>query len=320
MADKILNLDLAKEPKMTPIIYGRVGDEDIQTVTVNVTNRDTPIDLTGFTITFEGVTAGGKSKVFDSAGVKDDAAQLKQGKFEYTFPNEAFSVSGRYETAYFSFIKTNQRDSTGDFNIIVSSNADIDAEEAETVITLYNKLVEQLQKSTAEHMAEFEATFEELQGKIVNFESLVIGYESRVESTASEAVRIVNEAIENWEIGNFYTKPESDARFALRGEVGDSYTKAEIDEKLAPLKPVKLPNGQDLNALKDNNGVYTAGVSGLVNAPNPNGYYYLEVVVVLSFPSGDNVVLQRLTELVTNKFYLRTRTTGGTGWSTWVEK
>ena len=56
MANKIFNLDLTKDTKINSIVLGRVGDGGLQTITVNISNRDVPVDLTGFTITFEGVT------------------------------------------------------------------------------------------------------------------------------------------------------------------------------------------------------------------------------------------------------------------------
>ena len=66
MANKILNLDFSKDPIMPPIIYGRVGDEKMQTITVKISRRDEIPDLSGGIITFEGEPAGGKVKVFDS--------------------------------------------------------------------------------------------------------------------------------------------------------------------------------------------------------------------------------------------------------------
>ncbi|HFU5915088.1 TPA: BppU family phage baseplate upper protein [Enterococcus faecium] len=143
MTNKVLNLDFSKDPIMMPaIIYGRVGDDNSQTVTVNVTKRNEIFDLTGGSLTFEGVTKGGTTQVFDSDNISTTAEGLKKGTFDYTFPNAAFAVEGKYERAYFSFVKDGKRDTTSSFEIIVFGNADIDAEEAETIITEYNKLIE----------------------------------------------------------------------------------------------------------------------------------------------------------------------------------
>ena len=80
MANREMNFDLSKQPRLTPIIYGRVGDGDVQTVTVYLTLNDEPIDLTNYKIAFEGNTNGNATVIMDSAGIKnrDD----KNGKFD----------------------------------------------------------------------------------------------------------------------------------------------------------------------------------------------------------------------------------------------
>lgn len=162
MSNKILNLDLSKDPIMPAIVYGRVGDDRLQTVTVNLTRRDEVTDLTGYDITFEGTTHNGQTKVFDSNNVSSTAAGLKKGTFEYTFPNMAFAVAGKYEQAYFSIVKDGKRDSTAGFEIYVDGNADIDAPEAETIITEYNKLLEELKLLQDQAIAEFNESLDNL--------------------------------------------------------------------------------------------------------------------------------------------------------------
>lgn len=144
MANREMNFDLSKQPRLTPIIYGRVGDGSVQKVTVYLTLNDEPIDLTGYIITFEGMTNGNATVVMDTEGVvnRDD----KNGKFDYIFPNMAFGVPGDYERAYFSITETEsrQRSTTSNFQISVLEVADITAKEAETIITEYNKLIDKL--------------------------------------------------------------------------------------------------------------------------------------------------------------------------------
>ncbi|MDC0826870.1 BppU family phage baseplate upper protein [Lactococcus petauri] len=233
MSYKTLNLDLAKSPILKSIVYGRIGDGDMQTITVNVTSRDVPVNLTGYTITFEGVTNGGQTKVFDVEGVSTTEAGLALGKFDYTFPNMAFAVAGNYEIAYFSIMKEGKRDTTGEFDIIVSSNADIDAEEAKTIITLYDQLVTQLKQTTSDYLLDADEKFALLTQQVADFQTLIDSYKGQVEDTASSVIQRINEALTNFENGNFYTKDESDARFALKSETGDSYTKAESDARFA---------------------------------------------------------------------------------------
>ncbi|WP_243418938.1 BppU family phage baseplate upper protein [Lactococcus petauri] len=237
MAYKTLNLDLAKSPILKSIVYGRIGDSDMQTVTVNVTSRDVPVDLTGFIITFEGITNGEKTKVFDVDGISSTPEGLKKGTFDYTFPNMAFAVGGSYEIAYFSIVKGDKRDTTGEFDIIVGSNADIDAAEAETIITEYNKLVKELHAITDKYISDSDAKFAAINAKIVDLQAKITQYQTTVKNTADSAVSTINttkdsainavnassnaaikavdDALKKFESGNFYTKSESDAKFKV---------------------------------------------------------------------------------------------------------
>ncbi|MFK4904211.1 BppU family phage baseplate upper protein [Lactococcus petauri] len=235
MAYKTLNLDLAKSPILKSIVYGRIGDSDMQTVTVNITSRDTPVDLTGYIITFEGITNSNRTKVFDVSGISSTADGLKKGSFNYTFPNMAFAVAGKYEIAYFSIVKGSKRDTSGEFDIIVDSNADIDAEEAKTIITEYNKLVEELHAITDKYISDSDAKFADINKKITSLQSQITEYQANVKKTADDAVsaidssvstavstvnsssnaaiKAVDDALKQFEAGDFYTKSETDAKF-----------------------------------------------------------------------------------------------------------
>ncbi|PNE50313.1 hypothetical protein AUF12_07320 [Enterococcus avium] len=198
MSNKILNLDLSKDPIMPAIVYGRVGDDRLQTVTVNLTRRDEVADLTGYDITFEGTTYNRQTKVFDSNNISSTPEGLKKGTFDYTFPNMAFAVAGKYEQAYFSIVKDGKRDSTAGFEIYVDGNADIDAPEAETIITEYNKLVAELNELQNQAIDEMNRNFTEAQGRI-----------SELEVQINDLRNKIDQALTNFENGNFWTKEES---------------------------------------------------------------------------------------------------------------
>lgn len=142
--NKVLRLDITKTPDLVPTIYGRVADGLVQTVDVYVTNNGEPFDVTGWTIKFEGNTSGNRTFIADSENVK--IVNAKGGFFQYTFPLPAFANSGKYERAYFSFALNEKHESSNNFNIQVFENADITVEEAHTVITEYEKLVDELNK------------------------------------------------------------------------------------------------------------------------------------------------------------------------------
>lgn len=203
MANREMRFDIFKQPRLTPIIYGRVGDGSVQKVTVYLTANDEPIDLTGYTITFEGNTSGNKTVVLDTEGVSGIVAN--QGKFDYTFPNMAFGVPGEYERAYFSLtnITTKQRSTTSNFQVIVLDNADITADEAETIITEYNKLIDKLNKAYNDALANYtkagDAMLTDLKNKIDTLESKLNTLNTNYNSLAQklEEIRKAIEALGN---------------------------------------------------------------------------------------------------------------------------
>ncbi|NLS48072.1 BppU family phage baseplate upper protein [Lactococcus lactis] len=310
MSHKTLNLDLAKTPILKSIVYGRIGDEDMQTVTVNITSRDTPVDLTGFTITFEGITSGGQTKVFDVDGISSTATGLKAGTFDYTFPNMAFAVAGNYEIAYFSIAKGDKRDTTGEFDIIVDGNADIDAPLAETIITEYNKLVKELHQITDKYISDSDAKFADLNKKIADLQTKITQYQNTVKNTAdtavstinttkdsavstinstkdsavstvntaaSSAVKTINDALEEFKKGDFYTKAEADAKFATIQSLTD------LSNKVIANKG-NLASGTDLDNVIDIGTYRIGGLIGgtdIINVPSERSgttiYAYLTV-------------------------------------------
>lgn len=309
MANKIFNLDLTKDTKINSIVLGRVGDGGLQTITVNISNRDVPVDLTGFTITFEGVTNGSQSKIFDSYGVKTETEKLKQGQFDYTFPSAAFSVAGRYETAYFSFQKDENRDTTGKIDIFVSENADIDAGEAETIITEYNKLVQELHEITDKYISDSDAKFADINAKIVNLQAKITQYQSTVKNTADSAINAVNtssnaaikaveDALKQFEAGDFYTKSETDAKF----------NQTIRDREL-------IKSGTNLNDVKEP-GFYEINGSGILNLPDVYTDKFYGILVVMKNPNNNSTV-QQLFDATVNTCYTRTASGATLTWKIW---
>ena len=194
----MLNLDINKEITGRHIVYGRVGDNNSHIEKVSVINSDgTPFNLTGISICFMGNTHQNQTKVIDSDGVKIvDAAK---GLFQYTFPSMAFGVAGPYERAYFQFTnKDGVITSTGDFEVIVLDNTDITSNEAETVITEYNKLVAELNELQNQAIDEMNRNFSEAQGRI-----------SELEAQINDLRNKIDQALTDFENGNFWTKEES---------------------------------------------------------------------------------------------------------------
>lgn len=254
MSNKILNLDLSKDPIMPAIVYGRVGDDRLQTVTVNITRRDEIADLTGYTITFEGTTYKGQTKVFDSDNVGTTTAGLKKGTFEYTFPNMAFAVAGKYEQAYFSIVKDGKRDSTAGFEIYVDGNADIDAPEAETIITEYTKLVAELNRLQKQAIDEMDENFATVQEKISDLETEINTLRNKID-----------QALTDFEKGNFWTKDESFSK-----EQTESLINQKSQNQWTQKTDKTLGAEADMNDYKDL-GTYAIGVGHRKNQPENLG-------------------------------------------------
>lgn len=262
---------------MPPIIYGRVGDEKMQTITVKISRRDEIPDLSGGVITFEGEPAGGKVKVFDSENVSSNSVGLQKGTFEYTFPSAAFSVEGTYKRAYFSFQKDGKRDTTGDFKIIVKGNADIDAEEAETIITEYNKLVKKLNEAYNDALNKMNEDYDEVVARIESIKTEMNALQAQIDKTVSDTegriakiaedsesqintvaqtvTDAMNAALDELRSADFYTQGEADEKFLAKVDASityatkaDTYTKQETDNLLslkADLEDVYTKNQSD---------------------------------------------------------------------------
>ena len=188
MANMIFNLDLNKNNAINPIIFGRLTDGNLRKITVNITNEGEPVDLTDWVIRFEGTT-GGRAKVFDVLGV--NILDAKNGKFEYTFSKTAFSASGAYTTAYFAIEKDNMRETTNDIKIIVENVADLDAQDAETVVTELNKTITLINQ----RYAELNNRVDIYEGDIVNVEEWLLGKKTEIENIIESANSTFNQKL-----------------------------------------------------------------------------------------------------------------------------
>lgn len=249
----MLNLDINKEITGRHIVYGRVGDNNSHIEKVSVINSDgTPFSLTGISICFMGNTHQNQTKVIDSDGVKIvDAAK---GLFQYTFPSMAFGVAGPYERAYFQFTnKDGVITSTGDFEVIVLDNTDITSNEAETVITEYNKLVAELNELQNQAIDEMNRNFTEAQGRI-----------SELEVQINDLRNKIDQALTDFENGNFWTKEES---------FNKEESSANVIYQLIGKETVKIPiifdfEGKIATSNVENPHKATAGFSSVLPVPS----------------------------------------------------
>ena len=220
MANMIFNLDLNKNNAINPIIFGRLTDGNLRKITVNITNEGEPVDLTDWVIRFEGTT-GGRAKVFDVLGV--NILDAKNGKFEYTFSKTAFSASGAYTTAYFAIEKDNMRETTNDIKIVVENIADLDAQDAETVVTELNKTITLINQK----YDELNGRVKKYEGDIASLEEWSLGKKTEIENIIESANSTFNQKLS--EIQAKLDKTNQ----AIKN--GDFYSKTETDQKLSAI-------------------------------------------------------------------------------------
>ena len=233
MANMIFNLDLNKNNAINPIIFGRLTDGNLRKITVNITNEGEPVDLTDWVIRFEGTT-GGQAKVFDVLGVH--LLDAENGKFEYTFSKTAFSASGAYTTAYFAIEKDDMRETTNDIKIIVENVADLNAQDAETVVTELNKTITLINQRYAElnnRVDIYEDDIASLEGwllgKKTEIENIIKSANSTFNQKLSEIqtkLNATNQAIKN---GDFYSKTETDQKLSAINSTITNHTSNKLN-------------------------------------------------------------------------------------------
>lgn len=246
---EMLRFDLNKQKFGNPIVYGRVSDGNEYKKAVQFLMDGKPFDLTDWVVSFEGITAHFKNKVMDTVGVT--LTDAPNGKFDYVFPNASFSQLGKYERAYFSAVKGDKRVTTADFTVVVLDYADIDAPEAEDFISEYNRLVVKLNSRFNAAIGQMDADYDDLDQRVATLQQAMTTYEASVESTSSEAIQAVKDSLE--QLGTYYTKTESDAKFLSKTDAENLYIPR---DKLYLTYPIGAPY---LSFLPDNPATVLGG-------------------------------------------------------------
>lgn len=136
----VLNIDTTKSEFQNPMIELRQGDGNYQSLDVTVTSNGSPFNLTGWTITFMGTTAGG-FKIVDSSVSNVDTAN---GKFTYTPTKSWGQDQGEFKNAYFKFTKSDETASGASFRVNVLDAVDLTAEEAGDYISVVDGMINDL--------------------------------------------------------------------------------------------------------------------------------------------------------------------------------
>ena len=136
----VLNIDTTKSEFQNPMIELRQGDGNYQSLDVTVTSNGEPFNLTGWTITFMGTTAGG-FKIVDTLVSNVDTAN---GKFTYTPTKSWGQDEGMFKEAYFKFTSGangNSVASGASIRVNVLTAVDLTAEEAGDYISIVDQTI-----------------------------------------------------------------------------------------------------------------------------------------------------------------------------------
>lgn len=229
-----LKLDLYQKTSVSQGITTRVNDGGQHELHVTALAYGDAFDLTGWKIKFE-LTTSAKTISIDAVNAKITAA--KEGEFSYTIPKEITGAAGNAERAYFAFEKEDKRITSADINMTILQIVDITAEEARSYIAEYNKLVEELHAITDKYISDTEVEFVAIHNKIADLNTKIEQYNKNVKKTADDAVsaidssvstavstvnsssnaaiKAVDDALKQFEAGDFYTKSETDAKFKV---------------------------------------------------------------------------------------------------------
>ena len=157
----ILNVDTTKSEFQNPMVELRQGDGNYQSLHVTVTNNGDPVDLTDWTITFMGTTAGAH-KIVDANAVVDNALQ---GTFNYT-PTKAWGQDiGEFNKAYFKFVKSDETASGANFRVNVLEAVDLTDEEAGDYISVVDSLIEKVKTDMDAKLADTQETLTKTQNQ-----------------------------------------------------------------------------------------------------------------------------------------------------------
>ena len=133
-----LKLDVNKRKNLFENhIVGRLGDQNLLTIKVEITDGDVAYPLAGTQISFKGLNSKNERVSVPVTGT------ISGNSFEYTFTGIEFSREGDYHAAYFEIKKSDsQIISTEDFRLTVKKDADISEGDAQPYISELGEQVE----------------------------------------------------------------------------------------------------------------------------------------------------------------------------------
>lgn len=131
-------------------VQGRIGDDQLKQVFVNITEGEgnTPKDVAGMFLAFVGIIHDKDGRPHRVVDYKHSTTiDVEHGRFRFDFPDQAFTVAGEYQQAFFMLIKEGPGGgcvATMEFDMQVMANFVFTDLVPEDYITPFNDTVDQL--------------------------------------------------------------------------------------------------------------------------------------------------------------------------------
>lgn len=131
-------------------VQGRIGDDQLKQVFVNITEgeKNTPKDVAGMFLAFVGIIHDKDGRPHRVVDYKHSTTiDVEHGRFRFDFPDQAFTVAGEYQQAFFMLIKEGPGGgcvATMEFDMQVMANFVFTDLVPEDYITPFNDTVDQL--------------------------------------------------------------------------------------------------------------------------------------------------------------------------------
>ncbi|MDM8222122.1 BppU family phage baseplate upper protein [Limosilactobacillus vaginalis] len=131
-------------------VQGRIGDNELKQVFVNITEgeNNTPKDVAGLFLAFVGIIHDKDGRPHRVVDYKHSTTiDVEHGRFRFDFPDQAFTVAGEYQQAFFMLVKEGPGGgcvATMEFDMQVMANFVFTDLVPEDYITPFNDTVDQL--------------------------------------------------------------------------------------------------------------------------------------------------------------------------------
>lgn len=131
-------------------VQGRIGDNELKQVFVNITEgeNNTPKDVAGLFLAFVGIIYDKDGRPHRVVDYKHSTTiDVEHGRFRFDFPDQAFTVAGEYQQAFFMLVKEGPGGgcvATMEFDMQVMANFVFTDLVPEDYITPFNDTVDQL--------------------------------------------------------------------------------------------------------------------------------------------------------------------------------